>query len=78
VEKTGVRKAEVSHHLRRTDWEYGNNTFVYPVNIGYRFIAATNGAANGQFSCIGADEEQQFRVALFSTAQIAEHAIFDF
>ncbi|HSA03704.1 MAG TPA: glycosyl hydrolase family 28-related protein [Candidatus Paceibacterota bacterium] len=42
----------------RTDWEYVNNTFVYPVNIGYRFIATTNGMANGQFSGIGADEAQ--------------------
>ena len=39
----------------RTDWEYVNNTFVFPVNIGYRFIA-TPGAANGQFCGIGADE----------------------
>lgn len=42
----------------RTDWEYVNNTFVYPVNIGYRFIATNSGAANGQFSGIGADEAQ--------------------
>lgn len=42
----------------RTDWEYVNNTFVYPVNIGYRFIATKSGAANGQFSGIGADEAQ--------------------
>lgn len=42
----------------RTDWEYINNTFVFPVNIGYRFIATKNGAANGQFSGIGADEAQ--------------------
>jgi hypothetical protein len=42
----------------RTDWEYVNNTFVYPVNIGYHFIATKNGAANGQFSGIGADEAQ--------------------
>lgn len=42
----------------RTDWEYVNNTFVFPVNIGYRFIATTNGAANGQFTGIGADEAQ--------------------
>ena len=42
----------------RTDWEYVNNTFVFPVNIGYRFIATKNGAANGQFSGIGADEAQ--------------------
>jgi len=42
----------------RTDWEYVNNTFVYPVNIGYRFIQTKTGAANGQFSGIGADEAQ--------------------
>lgn len=42
----------------RTDWEYVNNTFVYPVNIGYRFIKTKAGAANGQFSGIGADEAQ--------------------
>jgi hypothetical protein len=42
----------------RTDWEYVHNTFVFPVNIGYRFIGTTNGAANGQFSGIGADEAQ--------------------
>jgi hypothetical protein len=42
----------------RTDWEYVNNTFVYPVNIGYRFMQTTSGAANGQFSGIGADESQ--------------------
>ncbi len=42
----------------RTDWEYVNNTFVYPANIGYRFIKTKSGAANGQFSGIGADEAQ--------------------
>jgi len=42
----------------RTDWEYVNNTFVFPVNIGYRFIQTKSGAANGQFSGIGADESQ--------------------
>ena len=42
----------------RTDWEYVNNTFVFPVNIGYRFIKTKAGAANGQFSGIGADEAQ--------------------
>ena len=40
----------------RTDWEYVNNTFVFPVNIGYRFIQTKAGAANGQFCGIGADE----------------------
>jgi hypothetical protein len=42
----------------RTDWEYVANTFVFPVNIGYRFIQTKAGAANGQFSGIGADEAQ--------------------
>jgi hypothetical protein len=42
----------------RTDWEYVNNTFVYPVKVGYRFVGTKNGAANGQFSGIGADEAQ--------------------
>jgi hypothetical protein len=42
----------------RTDWEYVNNTFVFPVDIGYRFIRTSAGAANGQFSGIGADEAQ--------------------
>jgi len=42
----------------RTDWEYVNNTFVFPVKIGYRFIQTRTGAANGQFSGIGADEAQ--------------------
>jgi hypothetical protein len=42
----------------RTDWEYVNNTFVFPVNIGYRFIQTKSGAANGQFSGIGSDESQ--------------------
>lgn len=39
----------------RTDWEYVTNTFVFPAKIGYHFIETTNGAANGQFSGIGAD-----------------------
>jgi hypothetical protein len=42
----------------RTDWEYVNNTFVFPVNIGYRFVGTKNGACNGQFGGIGADEAQ--------------------
>ncbi len=40
----------------RTDWEYVNNTFVYPCRIGYRFIRTNNGAMNGQLCGIGADE----------------------
>ncbi len=39
----------------RTDWEYVTNTFVFPVNIGYRFIKTKAGACNGQFLGIGAD-----------------------
>ena len=43
----------------RTDWEYVNNTFVFPAKVGYRFIesrqASWGGACNGQFSGIGAD-----------------------
>ncbi len=39
----------------RTDWEYVTNTFIFPVNIGYRFIATKNGAMNGQLCGIGAD-----------------------
>ena len=43
----------------RTDWEYVNNTFVFPVNIGYRFIQTKSGAMNGQLCGIGADEAQR-------------------
>jgi hypothetical protein len=43
----------------RTDWEYVTNTFVFPVNIGYRFIKTKAGACNGQFSGIGADMAQR-------------------
>jgi len=52
--------AYMQHHLEafvfgRTDWEYVTNTFVFPAKIGYHFIETPNGAANGQFSGIGAD-----------------------
>ncbi|MHB1000661.1 MAG: glycosyl hydrolase family 28-related protein [Armatimonadota bacterium] len=43
----------------RTDWEYVNNTFVFPVNIGYRFINTKMGSMNGQLSGIGADAAQR-------------------
>jgi hypothetical protein len=43
----------------RTDWEYVTNTFIFPVNIGYRFIRTERGMCNGQFSGIGADEAQR-------------------
>jgi hypothetical protein len=43
----------------RTDWEYVNNTFVFPARVGYRFMESKRtdwgGACNGQFSGIGAD-----------------------
>jgi hypothetical protein len=39
----------------RTDWEYVNNTFVFPAKVGYRFIETPNGSCNGQFAGIGAD-----------------------
>jgi len=39
----------------RTDWEYVTNTFIFPVNVGYHFIATSNGAMNGQLCGIGAD-----------------------
>jgi hypothetical protein len=42
----------------RTDWEYVTNCFVFPTNIGYRFIATPNGACNGQFSGNGSDASQ--------------------
>lgn len=43
----------------RTDWEYVTNTFVFPVKIGYHFIATKDGACNGQFSGIGSDMSQR-------------------
>ena len=43
----------------RTDWEYVTNTFVFPCNIGYRFIQTPSGAMNGQLCGIGADEAQR-------------------
>jgi hypothetical protein len=44
----------------RTDWEYVNNTFIFPAKVGYRFLESRDGgdwsgACNGQFSGIGAD-----------------------
>ena len=43
----------------RTDWEYVNNTFIFPVNIGYHFIETPHGAMNGQLCGIGADASQR-------------------
>jgi hypothetical protein len=42
----------------RTDWEFVTNNFVFPTDIGYRFIETKNGACNGQFSGNGTDASQ--------------------
>lgn len=66
----------------RTDWEYVANTFVFPVNVGYRFIRTKSGAANGQFVGIGADaaercvvvEEIQYMGLLVTNGQFVAFA----
>lgn len=42
----------------RTDWEYVTNCFVFPTNIGYRFVETAHGACNGQFTGNGSDASQ--------------------
>lgn len=42
----------------RTDWEFITNNFVFPTNIGYRFIQTPNGAANGHLVGNGSDASQ--------------------
>jgi hypothetical protein len=42
----------------RTDWEYVTNCFVFPTNIGYRFIETKAGACNGHFAGNGSDASQ--------------------
>jgi hypothetical protein len=42
----------------RTDWEYMTNNFVFPANIGWRFISGEMGAANGHMTGCGADSTQ--------------------
>ncbi|MBI3922939.1 MAG: hypothetical protein HY318_16075 [Armatimonadetes bacterium] len=42
----------------RTDWEYITNNFVFPVKIGYHFIATQSGACNGHLTANGADAAQ--------------------
>jgi hypothetical protein len=67
-EKTGGDFAKVREYMwnnceafifGRTDWEYVTNTFVFPVNIGYRFIETPRGKMNGQLCGVGADEAQR-------------------
>jgi hypothetical protein len=65
----------------RTDWEYVNNTFVFPAQVGYRFIETKEGACNGQFAGIGADatetcvvvESVQPQGLLISNGQFNSH-----
>jgi len=67
----------------RTDWEYVNDTFVFPAKVGYRFIETENGACNGQFAGIGADacdtcvlvEAIQPQGLLISNGQFDAHRI---
>ena len=40
----------------RTDWHYVINTFCFGYNVGYKFIETKNGATNGNFLGIGADD----------------------
>jgi hypothetical protein len=46
----------------RSDWEYVTNTFIFPVNIGYHFIATKNGCMNGQLCGIGSDASHRCMV----------------
>jgi hypothetical protein len=53
-------KAYMIEHLEayiigRTDWEYMTNNFVFPANIGWRFIRTEHGASNGHLTGCGAD-----------------------
>lgn len=40
----------------RTDWHYVVNTFCFGYNVGYKFMKTKNGATNGNFLGIGADD----------------------
>jgi len=40
----------------RTDWQYVLNTFAFAYNVGYRFMESKDGACNGNFLGIGADD----------------------
>lgn len=67
----------------RTDWEYVNDTFVFPAKVGYRFIKTSNGSCNGQFAGIGADacdtcvevESIQPQGLLISNGQFNSHRV---
>jgi len=40
----------------RTDWQYVLNTFCFGYKVGYRFVQTKDGATNGNFLGIGADD----------------------
>lgn len=40
----------------RTDWQYVLNTFAFGYHVGYRFLESKDGACNGNFLGIGADD----------------------
>lgn len=40
----------------RTDWQYVLNTFAFGYSVGYRFMESKDGACNGNFLGIGADD----------------------
>lgn len=40
----------------RTDWHYVLNTFCFGYNVGYKFVETEQGATNGNFLGIGADD----------------------
>ena len=42
--------------FEKTDWHYVLNTFCFGYNIGYKFSEGKNGACNGNFLGIGADD----------------------
>jgi hypothetical protein len=42
----------------RTDWEFITNNFVFPTNIGYRFIETKAGACNAHLTANGSDASQ--------------------
>jgi hypothetical protein len=46
----------VAFEFARTDWHYVLNTFCFGYNIGYKFRSSKDGAPNGNFLGIGADD----------------------
>lgn len=52
----------------RTDWHYVLNTFCFGYDVGYKFIATKNGATNGNFLGIGADDCYTASVLIEETA----------